>query len=701
MALHLHPYGYRPACLHWLPFVVAVGACGWIYFGALADHLLDTHDAETFRDNIAISNDFSFFFSAEKEVASGRPAAELTKWLVFLVFGNDPRWFHLLSVFLHGLATVLLALWIRQLGESRDFSWCAALLFFVNVGHFQAVQYISAMDYPLALSFALASLISFGVLVFEKRPMWRVPWLTFLALGTLSHLSAAVVWPLCAFWYWQRRGDVRGSLRLFAWGGCVSVPAILLGLLWAADETSTWQAIESYGYSAESSSSTIGGATGVLLWLLSRLVTTAHWVPMALYTRHPWELYVGFGLLVVLLIPLVTRGNHGLRLWALWVLLSLLPFSLLNERIVLDLPSGPSRYLYGASAGTSVLLAWLLRYLFSKVERLYQPSIMLCYFAVMVSSFESLKRVEALGLYTSGRSYISNGDNALGAQQLRRAIDHSPATIPLADAYARLSYALLYLGDDPGPVLQRATDRFPDNLWLTALGAVYLLETSSPDSAHWRAWIDSTSQRAQTSGFATAFDRNLSAAYYNLGVGYSRHDQPRRAVRALTQALQYAPQRAMTRRALGQAYVQLGAKYWLQSDRKAAVDAFDQALRWDPANVKARVNLGWSFFEAGNLESAIGQFRQVLRSTPSSHAHFNLALSYLAAGDAELAENTYAEAVDIHGAPEGEQVGAANDLRNLAARGTQAEAASRIFRTYWGPANPPQTSATKILQKKR
>ncbi len=421
---------------------------------------------------------------------------------------------------------------------------------------------------------------------------------------------------------------------------------------------------------------------------------------MALYTRHPWELYVGFGLLVVLLIPLVTRGNHGLRLWALWVLLSLLPFSLLNERIVLDLPSGPSRYLYGASAGTSVLLAWLLRYLFSKVGRLYQPAIMLCYFILMVSSFESLKRVEALGLYTSGRSYISNGDNALGAQQLRRAVNHSPSTIPLADAYARLSYALLYLGDDPGPVLQKATDRFPDNLWLTALGAVYLLETSSPDSAHWRAWIDSTSRRAQTAGFAIDFDRNLSAAYYNMGVGYSRYDQPRRAVRALTQALHYAPQRAMTRRALGQAYVQLGVKYWLQNDQKAAVDAFAQALRWDPANVKARVNLGWSFFEAGNLEGAIGQFRQVLQSTPSSHAHFNLALSYLALGDVERAENTYSEAVEIHGALEGEQIGGANDLRNLVTRGIQANAASNILRTYWGHSNP-QTSATKILPEKK
>jgi tetratricopeptide (TPR) repeat protein len=672
----------EPHRVLWFPFVIAVTACGWIYFGDLADLLLDTHDAETFRDNVLISDDFSYFFSSAKEVPSGRPTAELVKWLAYLTFGNDPRWFHLLSVFLHTSATILLALWVRRLGESLEFSWCAALLFFVNVGHFQAVQYISALDYPLSLLFALISLLSFDILMSGGRPIWRASWLTFLVLGTLSHLSAAVVWPISAFWYWQRRGDLRGGLRQFVLGGIVGLPTVLLGLFWAADETSTWQAINSYG-DATTSSSSPGGAVRVLVWLLSRLITTAHWLPMSLYARHPWELYVGFGLLV-LFVVLVAKGTHRLRLWALWVLLSLLPFALLNERIVLDLPSGPSRYLYGASAGSSVLLAWLVRKVISKFGRFYGPTMAVCYFALMVSSYYGLKRVEALGLYTSGRSYISNGDNVAGAGQLSRAIEHSPETIPLADAYARLSYALLYLGEDPGIVLQEATDRFPDNLRLTALGAVYQMETESPDSDSWRAWIDSTSQQAQAAGFVEHFDRNFSAAYYNLGVGYSRRDLPDRAVRVLTKALEYTPDRAMIKIALGEAHAQIGVQDWKRGNRQAAVDAFDQALRSDPGNVKAAVNLGWSFFEAGQLEAAIDQFRQVLQTTSSSHAHFNLALSYLASGEVELAENTYAKAVELHGTLEGEQVGAVDDLINLVNRGTQAKAATEILQKYWG-----------------
>ena len=265
----------------WLPFVIAIAACGWIYFGSLRDHLLDVHDAETFRDNVAISEDFTFFFSPAKEQPSGRPAAELVKWFAFLVFGNDPGWFHLLTVALHGVAAVLLALWVRQLGESLEFSWCSGLLFFVNVAHFQAVQYISALDYPLALSFALASPLSFGMLISGSRPVWRASWLVFLGLAMFSHLSAVVVLPLCAFWHWRRHDDPRGMLQHLVWGGGVVVPVVVVMLGIAGGETSSWLALRSY---EDSWTGKAEGFLRLLPWWLSRLISTAHWVPMALYT---------------------------------------------------------------------------------------------------------------------------------------------------------------------------------------------------------------------------------------------------------------------------------------------------------------------------------------------------------------------------------------------------------------------------------
>ena len=670
--------------LRWSAFVFAVVASSWLYFGSLGDHLLDTHDVETFRDNIALSEDFWYFFAPveEKQLGSGRPVAELVKWLVFVVFGNDPRWFHLSSVFLHGLATVLLALWLRRSGEDLEFSWCAALLFLVNVGHFQAVHYISAMDYPLALSFALASLLSFGALLSKGGVIWRFLWLGFLGMGALCHISTGAVLPLCVYWHWQQNCSLKETGRFLAWGAAVLGLAVASSLMAAAGETSTWQALDSYANDS-GSQSTLSGAIRVLLWLVSRLITTAHWLPLTLFERANWELYLG-ALILALLVLSIAKADGRIRFWALWIFTHILPFALLNERIVLDMPAGPSRYLYAASAGSSVILASLLRYLFSKTARFGRPLAMICYFFLLVSSFHNLKRVEALSFYTSGRSYISNGDNITGAAQLRRAIEHSPQTIPLADAYTRLSYALLYLGEDPGPTLETAITHFPDKLWLNTLGAIYMMETASPDSAHWRAWLDSTSHRANAVGRLDQFHRNMSAAYRNLAEGYFKRDRLEQAVKALTTALRYEPERISTRRALAKAYVQLGIDNYFSKKREMAKAAFDQALLLEPDNVEARINLGWSFYEEGMLDSAINQFQRVLRLNPSSHAHFNLALCYLALGKLELARNTYAEAIDAHGTIEGHRIGAVNDLRNLISRNVQVRTASGILGLYWG-----------------
>ena len=664
----------------WLPFVIAIAACGWIYFGSLRDHLLDIHDAETFRDNVAISEDFTFFFSTAKEQPSGRPAAELVKWFAFLVFGNDPGWFHLLTVALHGVAAVLLALWVRQLGESLEFSWCSGLLFFVNVAHFQAVQHISALDYPLALSFALASLLSFGMLISGgSRPVWRASWLVFLGLAMFSHLSAVVVLPVCAFWHWRRHDDPRGMLQHLIWGGGVVVPVVVVMLGIAGGETISRLALRSY---EDSWTGKAEGFLRLLPWLLSRLMSTAHWVLMALYTRHDWELYLGLVLLAGLIF-LILKANARIALWAFWVLVYLMPFALLPEDFI-NHAVGSSRYLYGASAGSSILLALGLRHLCLRAGKFCQPVSILCYFALMVSSFYGLKRVEALAFYSSGRNYISIGEIAAGADQLRRATEHSPSTIP-PDAYSRLSMMLLSLGVDPTPTLREGVARFPDALHLAIMRAVYLLETASPDSVHWRTWLDSTAQRLRTAGQVEQFDGQLSGVYSNLGIGYTRRDQPRRAIRALSRALEHVPDRPSTRRALATAYVQLGIRHARSGDRPAARAAYLRSLEFDPGHGEARVNLGWTLFEEGHLDGAIIHFQEVLQAQPNSHAHFNLALAYLAAGHLRRARDAYAGAVETHGAAEGRRVGAVDDLHTLIGSGTQVDAAAEILRTYWGP----------------
>jgi hypothetical protein len=94
----------------WLAYIALVALLTALCFSGVADLGLDTHDADTFRDHERIAQDFSFFFSPDKEQASGRPLAEAVKYLAYLAWGNDPGIFHLLVVFFHALASLRLVM---------------------------------------------------------------------------------------------------------------------------------------------------------------------------------------------------------------------------------------------------------------------------------------------------------------------------------------------------------------------------------------------------------------------------------------------------------------------------------------------------------------------------------------------------------------------------------------------------------------
>ena len=118
---------------------------------------MNTHDDQTFRDNVALSKDFTYFFAPpeEKQLGSGRPAAELAKWLGYVVWGNDLGWFHLYVVAVHTVATLILARVAWRMGMGLYLSFTGGVLFLINVAHFRAVHWISGPG--LSLSAGLGS----------------------------------------------------------------------------------------------------------------------------------------------------------------------------------------------------------------------------------------------------------------------------------------------------------------------------------------------------------------------------------------------------------------------------------------------------------------------------------------------------------------------------------------------------------------
>ena len=130
-------------------------------------------------------------------------------------------------------------------------------------------------------------------------------------------------------------------------------------------------------------------------------------------------------------------------------------------------------------------------------------------------------------------------------------------------------------------------------------------------------------------------------------------------------------------------YTQLGADLLSSGRLRAAANAYRTALAVDAMDRVARINLGWTLYVLGELDRAIAEYQRVLVVGPHIVAQCNLALAQLARGDVAAARAEYLSAIARFGADQVRRSGAVDDLRALAARGVEADAARKILRAYW------------------
>ena len=619
----------------WIPFSLLTAVVAGICFGSLSEHLLDTHDAETFHDNVAISEDFSVFFAVKKQQPFGRPLAELIKWLAYLVWGNDPFWFHLLVVALHAAASILLAAWAHLAGLERRLACTGSLLFLLNVAHFRAVHHISALDYPLALALGLGALICCGRYFASEQLRWVMAFVILLSAATMAHLAASAVLPVCIYWGFSSRLTLRNHWRVLVVAVGVHLPLTAYLLASSSSDTSTGQALLTYGTDGAAELSL--GFWRVLLWLAGRTFTTAHWVPMPLYRLAEWELYAG-GAVLVALLAIAGRRAVPEAVFACWTLFALVPFAIINEAIVVNLPAGPSRYLYLATAGSSLLLAhglWLVARRFGHWENL---ALGVGLAGLVFSSYVALKRTEAISLYTSARSYVARNEIAIGIDRLRQSVAMESDLIDLEDAYDRLCFLLIGSGEEEvRAMLETATTRFPENAKLHIYQQVS--RSMDPDSLV-RGLANA--RLTAISGYASGNAALIAQAYHNAGDGHYEN-------------LEF----------------------------EAAIEAYERALRFDPERLSARINLGWALLTANRPRAAVEQYNLVLARAPHSIAHFNLALCHLADGAYDDARTAYREAFERYGIAEAERLGIIGHLELLSSKGSHSSAAREIYRTYW------------------
>ena len=666
---------------NWALYALLLGALTWACFGNLRFHLLETHDFETFRDNANVSADFAYFFSAEKEQASGRLLHEFSMWLAHAAWGQNPAAFHLLVVALHFAASLLLCRTFMRAGADLELSMLAGLFFLLNVAHFRAVHWLSGFNYVLAFVLTLATVLAYLRFVATGRTPWLAACYASLVLGAFSHLASLMAWPFCLFLAWQQGHDLRRASRHLAPFALLLAPVLALVLRFTAKRTSTWEALDFF--SVAGLWDLVAGIARSTLFFASRLLSTAHWLPLASHERHTWEFAVG-ALVLVGLAWLIWKKQGPAALWAGWTLLILLPFVLLTEESILDLPVGPSRYLYLPSAGTALIIAWALRRTALALPAWRHAILGGTTVALIFSSHHGLHQAEALSIYSSARYYIANGNMEVGLERLHAVLAGNTAATPLPEVYFHLACIQLYLNKDPDPALREALALFPDALWLNLVKSLIDQENDSTliqqrGQNHLAACIEQANREGRGNLLAT----NLASLLHNMGKGYFRKEDYPRAIHAFERVLEIKPDKQNTRKGLGDTYAELGFQYFEQNRHDLAIEAYQQALYLNPDDRLARISLGWLFYFQGRWQEAIDQHRLALEHEVDADAQFTLSLAYRANGDDRAAQTTYAQGIRLFGAEDAQQIGALQSLDALIKNSEENIVAREIRMTYW------------------
>ncbi len=614
----------------WILYALLVIALTVLFFADLRTHLLDTHDIETFRDNLAISENFAYLFSPDKEHASGRLAHELAMWIFFLAWGNDPGLFHVLVVVVHALASLSLALVARRTGIDLTTSQLGGVLFLVNVAHFRVVHWISGLNYVLGLLWCLAIFLTYTS---RRGRASFIAFYIFLSAGFLSHPAAAAVLPLCLFWSLRQGDKVRHALTMLVPGFVLLALLGVLSLSRTYDESSVWGAIGFYGVT--DSASLIAGIVRMLLWLNARLVTTAHWLLAPIADMQTWE--VAFGVLVLAgFLALAKRRSSPVSVWAAWTQIFLIPFILVNEEIILNLPSGPSRYLYFSSAGSAVVLAWILskgiRLLSERGPHLVWPAAICALGLVMFSSYIFMMRAEAISLYSSARSYAARGDAPTSITLFKRAVTHGAGVVDRESAYERILLMELSQGSEIDSLLNQALKAYPESLTFSVFRTV--LNTVSADSTlrqQAQAEIDSLVENPPD---GVPVPTVVAQAYYNLGRGFTTRGRPIEAIATFHKSLNYNPGDLKTVKSLVLAMSVVG-------DRDQASTLALRAAELKPNDPDAYYLTAYGLRGMGKLDEAIAVCEDGIRKRPSFELYYLLGVCYEDKGRIERALSAY------------------------------------------------------------
>lgn len=596
-------FGFCSTRLTWMFYALFLALVAAVYFADLRHLLKRADDAGVFRAHEAIGSDLYLFFSPEKEMASGRIVDEFVLWGAYAIWGNEPGIFHLIAVFAHAAASFALALAFWRSGIAMTTSLVAGLLFLANIAHVETVQWISALEYPLAVLNAALTLCFYFAYVDSGRR--HLLWACYggLLVCVLTHFVTCLLWPLCWWWSWLRGESLAKTAK-----DLVPVLPLQAVVLWfvfslTGSHTTTQAAMDAS--LSQPATQVFADSIRAGLWLLGRLLSMAHWLPIVPNEQASIELWLGAAVLLVLL-WLLSKGRIEVKFWSLWTLLFTVPFIL----AALVHPS-ISRYVYVASVGSSLLIAWAIVGLCASFGDRGRYVAAIVVMALLISGYLAEDRIANLTRYNSGRYYIVHEDPGLGMHLVREALETDRSLIPVPEAYLYMLEASLMVGEDYRDLLAQALLAVPQDqdIRLFEFLSSFFAASAQPGQV-----LNLADFQAEYALERPLLFHRVGILSQHFGNWYKLRGDDMGAIRAYQLSLRHAPGNLNTAMRL----IDLQLKNGLANEAIAAVE---EVWPFHKDNAKIIYLAGLSFKEAGRLDQADEVVQHGLIITPSAELY--------------------------------------------------------------------------------
>jgi tetratricopeptide (TPR) repeat protein len=607
---------------------------------ALDDAIVITQNEYTKKGISGISeilntDSFTGFFGEQKNLVAGgryRPLSVVTFALEYQFFGANPSLSHFVNIFLYALTIVLIFFMLNELlcfenaYHTRLLAFLAAMLFMVHPLHTEVVANIKGRDEILSTLFAVLA----AWLFVQKKEKYRlVFWILgavsfFLALLSKENALAFLVLIPLAVLLFQNSGIKKAALQFLI----LLLPSVVF-LIIRQNILGGFQS----GVSSELMNNPFVDATQaehlatiIYTWLVYfRLLVFPHPLTFDYYPYHialmnfgNWQVWMALLLVLgVLVLGIKSYDKNRLIFYAMigfagtFAPVSNLLFpvgTFMNER-----------FLYMPSVFWSLFLAWLLIYIYNRINKGIFKIWFLVAGGLYLIGFYSLKTIyrnqawkNDFVLFTS--DVKTSGQSAKSNCSAGGKLWEKGKTLPQGKQQSDLY-------EKSESYLRKAIKIHPKyaDAWLLLGNVLFDSKTAIEESslcylnvlniqpANKNAWQNldivlqqSTNPQLQLERYQQAFkiDSNRYILNYRLGVLYGRYFSDFAA------SIAYFKRAIQIDNTKAEAYKDLGTAYGLSGNSAEAYQAFKQATVLAPDDAQAFLNLATACFQLGRTDEA-------------------------------------------------------------------------------------------------